>query len=1136
MPQNNIQTRGRLNSTKPSAGGGATLDHPLIGIVKDNIDPTRSGKIRVQIEGNTNKESDNPQGWYTVRYLSTYFGMVKPTAGQNGTGDYVGNPSSYGQWQSPPDIGTQVVCIFINGDPSRGFYIGGVPDPESLQMLPAIGSSDNIVPNQGESTAMAGAARLPVTNINTNNRDKADSTDYLDAPRPIHSYTASIMVQQGIIRDPIRGPISSSASREPMSRVGWGVLTPGRPIMEGGYTDENLPDNLKQQNSEQLKVIARRGGHSIVMDDGDIIGRDQLIRIRTALGHQILMSDDGQTMMLLHSNGQSYIELGKEGTVDIYSTNSINMRTQGDLNLHADQHINIHAKENLNLQAKNIHFNSEEDFKIRSGKNLRISTVNDFTVKSTGASAINADGEASLFSSQIAYVNGSKVNLNTGKPSTTPPVVPVITLITQTDTLYDQQKGFIAAPGKLLTIASRTPAHYPWAAAGQGVDVKNSLDADKNLPPAPSPAVQSVTQRAASAGVSAPAIATVSSAPSTKNISKALDKPTTSALVASAATTAAAGPAKAVTTAGATVISSGQEKLVVVGNYAQTPQQLQSSGVLKPGSATLINGLAQQGASITQMLPKQLFSGKSGAQDLTALMSDVTAQTNSMIDNLQKTQNTLGKIGMVTGTEAPTQLAGLVLSGSTAGIKSTVSAVQNITGAASSIGSTATSALKAIGSGSAAAGLAQKLGGLGGISNAIKAMGSLPGSSGLAQLEESIKGPAAGAFAAIKDSLTPLIPNVPQSLSSSAKTLAAETAIVSSSTSSTLGTLGGLSNAISGLASASISDVTGIISNNTISGISGNTTLINSQISALTANITSQTQLVTNISNRLSSGSLLGTQATSIINNVNTAVNDVSSMVGAASSLATGNLKELSSAANALQQGSTAAKSAIMASGISMLPGQMKTVSSLVNNATNAVNSLPGADAITGLTNQLQGKVSGALNTVNGALGGISKLAGSLTKQGGLTSALSSALPLGAASGLMSAISSLGAGGAAKIKMPTISFNTFDRTGITGQIKNVLGNPKIPEPNLVGEIKPSTVDALKQRTDAIAKEREFLKTELVKWKEKIAAGLLELQEAEQSYPAGDPRIIEARNKVKLIFDDPALEALRKREEALDGAS
>ena len=149
--------------------------------------------------------------------------------------------------------------------------------------------------------------------------------------------------------------------RESPSRVGWGVSTPGRPIYQGGFTDSNVLTNGVKSSDESLKLVSRRGGHSIVMDDGTAIGQDQLIRLRTALGHQILMSDDGQTLFIIHANGQSYIELGKEGTIDMYATNSVNIRTQGDLNLHADNNININAKKDLNIAADNIKINAETD-------------------------------------------------------------------------------------------------------------------------------------------------------------------------------------------------------------------------------------------------------------------------------------------------------------------------------------------------------------------------------------------------------------------------------------------------------------------------------------------------------------------------------------------------------------------------------------------------------------------------------------------------------------------------------------------------------------------------------------------------------------------------------------------------------
>jgi len=1278
MAENVNKTSGTLKSAKPGAGGGNTLDHPVIGIVKDNIDPTRSGKIRVQIEGNTNKESNNSEGWVTVQYLSTYFGMVKPTAGQSGNGDYVGNPSAYGQWQSPPDIGTKVLCIFAEGDPSRGYYIGCVVEPEAMQMVPAIGSSDNVVPNQGEAQGLAGASRLPVTSINTNNKSVSDSTNYLDAPKPVHSYTASIMSQQGIIRDPIRGPISSSAAREPVSRVGWGVATPGRPIMEGGYTDENLPQNLENNNNqEQLKVTARRGGHSIVMDDGDIIGRDQLIRIRTALGHQILMSDDGQTLMILHSNGQSYVELGKEGTVDIFSTNSFNVRTQGDINFHADQHINLHATENMNIQAKNLHINTEEDFKMRAGKKLQLYSVEDFTVKSLGAAAIKSDGQASLFSSSTTFINGSKINLNTGKPGVTPAKVPIITLISQTDTLNDEQKGFIAAPGKLLTVTTRTPAHYPWSAAGQGVDVKSTLDASKNLPVTPAAGVQKANQQGAATGAKAPAVATVASAPDTKTISKSMDKTVTNAVMGSVATSAATGPAKQAVSSGAAIVStssssssntttvtnsdgtttttttaSSSTKVVAVGSYAQTPNQLVSAGVLKPGSATLINGLAQNPtANVGSIMTKNLFTGKPGAIDLDSFIQDTSAQTKAMIDNMQAAQTTLSKVGVLTGKEAATQSAGMVMAAATVGVGATVDAVKQVSGIATTtlnnVGTAvnnivpgvqgiannlessvagitsqvngalgqATNALNVIGAGVAAAGLANKLGGLGGISNSLKglssglnnlgkSLGGLFGGGGgdgpsFTDLVESVKGPAGAAFTAIRDSLKPLQAGVPQNLSSIAKNSAATVAGISSKISGiTNESIDDIQSLVSKNNLAAITDINALIENNTVAGIDGSFQQVKSQIGAMANDISSQsanlisqigsstTQLtnqfatefggnaqatVTSLSKSFNSISTninqlpdnlasfknpinlvnnvlsdIGSDITGItstittatqnldntLKNINTAVQDVSGMVGAAPAIATGNLKELASAATAVQSGASASLSAAMASGINNLPGGLAAAGAVINNIEGAVNALPGTEALGELVKNVQTSVVNTAQDIGNAID--SKLGSILGKEGGLTNLITSALPLGSAAGLLSSLSALGAGGPAKIKLPTISFNTFDRASLDSQVKALLENPKIPVPNLLGEIKKETIGQFEQ---LVKKNKDAFKIfdEIENWNDRIKDATDKLYELENSLPAGDKAIDAARNIVDSLVNDPSYVSLQKKADSIGDA-
>lgn len=481
MASDDFKVKGQAKATKPDAGGGVIRSVPVLGVVKNNVDATHAGRVDVYIADFGAPDPDHSSSWITVSYMSPFFGSTQPQAGNDSEdyGTYTKNPSSYGMWFSPPDIGSTVICIFINGDINYGYYIGGVLPPELLQMIPAIGASDTIVANDSEAAGLGGATTLPVVNLNTNNKTLNSVSNFLTAPKPVHSYSSSIYFQQGLIRDSIRGPISSSALRESPSRVGWGVSTPGRPIYQGGFTDTNILSSGLKSSNDSLKLVSRRGGHSIVMDDGDAVGKDQLIRLRTALGHQILMSDNGQTLFIIHANGQSYIELGKEGTIDMYSTNSVNIRTQGDLNLHADNNININAKNNLNIAATNIQINAEENISYRTGANFSGYTLGKYTVKVNGAMSMAAGGEGSYASTGIMYVNGEKINLNTGQTSVTPEEVTKIPIVAHTDTLFDKIKGWLAAPAYLLSIVSRAPAHAPWSNANQGVDVKVNNNSSK---------------------------------------------------------------------------------------------------------------------------------------------------------------------------------------------------------------------------------------------------------------------------------------------------------------------------------------------------------------------------------------------------------------------------------------------------------------------------------------------------------------------------------------------------------------------------------------------------------------------------------------------------------------------------------
>ncbi len=1109
MPIDTFKPRGPSKLSGPSAGGAPSKQYPIIGVVKDNIDPTRAGRIRVALQdGKGPVAPDNASGWVTVQHLTTFFGVVRPQAGKDSKdlGSYVTNSSSYGQWQAPPDIGTKVICIFVNGDTNAGFYIGSVPEPETLQMVPAIGASETVTLNDGEAKSFGGATRLPVTNLNTNNKAKADSNEFLDTPRPVHSYTASIMNQQGILRDPVRGPISSSASREAASRVGWGVSTPGRPIYEGGYTDETLPENLSQGKAEQLKVVARRGGHSIVMDDGDIIGRDQLIRIRTALGHQIMMSDDGQTLMILHSNGQSYIELGKEGTVDIFSTNSINMRTQGDFNIHADRDINMHAAENFNLQAKNIHTNSEEITKARAGKDFNITSLNNFTVKSSAALALNAGGQASMVAGAEAFVNGSKVNLNSGSASLTAVEVPIIPINAQADTLFDPTVGWAAAPAKLLSVASRAPAHYPWVNAGMGVDIKASPNASDNLPEPSSSAVQQVNKQAAATNPTPPQVATVASVPAVPSSSASLGQGTTNAVLAASATAAAGSDAAKAVGAGAGIVNKSGSSLisginsalsaassaaggvitaanqvagsinqaaVAVGSFAQSPQQLAQSGILKPGAESLVSGLASAGKTLTNAMPASLFAGVAGAESITKLASSSVAQATSLVNVMQTAQQQLTQAGVINGTESTTQTAGLIAAASTVGTASVVDVVKqvstvtnalqtatSITSGASSIANIASVAgaalpgqlqsatnllnnvsqtassltsiangsknvLGAIGSGISAAKLSDSLGGLGGIANSL---GALSGAgTSLTGLLDSVKGVSGSAFSAIKDSFGTLEPNKPQFLSDFAKQTAAITAVAENVTAGQLPSTKSLSSLVTGIGSVA-ADAARLSNNinNAVGSITGATRGLTGAANSLTGTANSLTSTVNQIAgaanNLTSTVNQITNTATSISNTINSVTGSatgiattVNSLTGTVNSV-TNTLNSVAGAASSLSRLPNTINPGTINNTLVNATNQLATaagsITNTVNSISNAVNNLGGASQqVTSLINSTTGaSVNNLATSISGAFDNINSMAGAATSLKDGLSGLANAAKKTQAGGLAAKASQLSSG------------------------------------------------------------------------------------------------------------------------------
>lgn len=669
------------------------INHPVLGIVKDNIDPTHNGRIRVYVSNYGGQDPDKDTNWIWVNYLSPWFGGITPKKDTKNPdsskyGEFVGNPISYGMWASAPDIGTTVICIFIDGKRDQGYYIGSPPIAGIHQMVPAMGSAKFVVPNSTEATTYGGAKLLPTSEVNINDKAIRNSTAIYAEPKPVHSYQAAILNQQGLIRDSLRGTISSSSQRETPSRV-FGISTPGGSIYEGGYTNNTIKQAIKTADISKVQLAGRVGGHSIVLDDGTIDGQDQLMRFRTSAGHTIMMNDTGQNIFIIHSNGQSWVELGKEGTIDIWSSNSFNVRTLGDINLHADRDVNIHAGRNLNMFGNSIKVESDTSMSVKTNTDYSAQHGGKYSMNAGATMSLKSGGNAGFNSGGVNFINGSFINLNTGV-GPAPDTVDPITKNNHKDTIYSQQVGWTTpGPNPLVSITSRATTHQPYAAANLGVDIKITGQVSQVGSPAttPSTAVQAVNNN--TPGVPDKPVAPAVTATSPVTTPAVTNQGRT---VVPASTVAAAVNQQAATVANFTPeLQIGQGTIPGTVTGINTKQAVEG-GVQKPGTEQIINEMIGQGIPYEQSAALAM-TGLRGISSPGDLLNNVPAQVETVAASLQKTTTNLINSGTITGQESPGSITGIIAAGSRFGSETVVNLTKNIGSAVSSLTSGIQSAI-----------------------------------------------------------------------------------------------------------------------------------------------------------------------------------------------------------------------------------------------------------------------------------------------------------------------------------------------------------------------------------------------------------------------------------------------------------
>jgi len=406
------------------------LNQAYIGYVKNNQDAFKLGRLQVWIP-ELSSNPDDELSWLTVQYCSPFAGATNPKSNTKQGKKLADTQQSYGWWAVPPDLENEVVVMFINGDPNRGIYIGGLYQSFMNHMVPGIPTNNSYDPG-------VDGANPPVAEYNRWDPNVPNSDNHTRARfDPLHDGLQA----QGLYEDTSRGPTDAGARRDEISNV-YGFKSPG--------------------------------GHQLVFDDGN----DSSIRIRTKTGAQVYINDATGYVYFISGNGNSWLEVSDDG-IDAYSAKSISLRSQGDLNLHADGQINMNAIKSWNAYGagggsmqfgKNLevltgaacNISAAGDMNLLSKGAANITSSGNMSTKAGGTIALESGGVCGITAGGNLFLKGAQIQQNGGNGPTATKAAeaqgPKPTRLADRD--LDPSAGY--PDSSTMSICSRMPTHEPY--------------------------------------------------------------------------------------------------------------------------------------------------------------------------------------------------------------------------------------------------------------------------------------------------------------------------------------------------------------------------------------------------------------------------------------------------------------------------------------------------------------------------------------------------------------------------------------------------------------------------------------------------------------------------------------------------
>lgn len=436
-----------------------TTNHQMhgmhIGIVADDIDEMGMNRVYVYVPGISAHNPDityprvtptrepagadgkpgkiKPElrrGFIMAHPMTPFAGSDKQreTTQSDGRQPQTGQSNGYG-FTSQPRNGDMVLVAFAGGDPAKCYHLGCIPKTGEQDMVPG---------HKPGATSASGAG----VSTNVGPRMQKGPTDKEFRPSTVLFNNET---DSGRIQDPLRGPGSSSMSRETPSRV-TGLKTPGDP-------DSNMM------------------GHQFVLDDHP---DSQLIRLRTSKGAQILLCDTGDFIYMSTRSGKSWIEIDDAGNCFIYSHSSVSIHSEEDFNFHCDRDFNINVGGNYNCVVNGdtrIRMNKGGNITVgEGGGDLDITTINNFHVKTQAEFRMGAKTGITMKSADFMAMQSAKdMTMKTAKALNT----------NSESTSIKSSKGMLTQTGDDFGVKSGKKVNMKSSGGDFNMDTSANMNATK---------------------------------------------------------------------------------------------------------------------------------------------------------------------------------------------------------------------------------------------------------------------------------------------------------------------------------------------------------------------------------------------------------------------------------------------------------------------------------------------------------------------------------------------------------------------------------------------------------------------------------------------------------------------------------